>query len=226
MGGCLAQDLQIAPRLVGSPCSLPSKTLGTGSGVHRGMQRCMCSADRTVLVAVTCAVVSMVAGCGSSGSSTPNGMTAGQVQDYLAQVEPVRRSVNDLLEGADPILHAYRSHQITPDQAARRMNDLEARFAVQGATVEAISSPDPPSRRSTAPTRTPTNSKTPTCGPWPPRSPTATSPICPTRRMPNARQSPHGESELEVLAQQTGATLPDDLQQAGRGEIAPSPTGS
>ena len=33
-------------------------------------------------------------------------------------------------------------------------------------------------------------------------------------------------TQLEVLARQTGASLPDDLHQAGRGEIAPSPTES
>ena len=186
----------------------------------------MCSADRTVLVAVTCAVVLMVAGCGSSGSSAPDGMTAGQVQDYLAQVEPVRRSVNDLLEGADPILHAYRSHQITADQAARRMNDLEARFAVQGATVEAISSPDPTLEaihRTYAHTYQLEDAYL--------RALAAALPDGDFSDLPNTQDAQRQaitawRKRLEVLAQQTGATLPDDLQQAGRGEIAPSPTGS
>ena len=184
----------------------------------------MCSADRTVLVAVT--VVLMVAGCGSSGSSAPNGMTAGQVQDYLAQVEPVRRSVNDLLEGADPILHAYRSDQITADQAARRMNHLEARFAVQGATVEAITSPDPTLEaihRTYAHTYQLEDAYL--------RALAAALPDGDFSDLPNTQDAQRQaitawRKRLEVLAQQTGATLPDDLQQAGRGEIAPSPTGS
>jgi hypothetical protein len=33
-------------------------------------------------------------------------------------------------------------------------------------------------------------------------------------------------TKLEVIAAQSGVTLPADLQQAGRGEIAPAPEGS
>jgi uncharacterized coiled-coil protein SlyX/outer membrane murein-binding lipoprotein Lpp len=186
----------------------------------------MCSADRIVLVAVTCTGILMVAGCASSGSAAPGGMTAGQVQDYLAQVEPVRRSVNDLLEGADPILQAYRSHQISPHQAARRMSDLEARFAVQGATVEAISSPEPTLEsihRTYAHTYQLEDAYL--------RALTAALPDGDFSDLPNTQDAQRlaitaWRKRLEVLAQQTGATLPDDLQQAGRGEIAPSPTGS
>jgi hypothetical protein len=190
------------------------------------MQRCTPSADRTVLVAVTCTAILMVAGCGSSGSSAPNGLSARQVQGYLAQVEPVRRSVNDLLEGADPILHAYRSHQITADQASRRMNDLEARFAVQGATVEAISSPEPTLEaihRSYAHTYQLEDAYL--------RALAAALPDGDFSHLPNTQDAQRRaitawRKRLEVLARQTGATLPHDLQQAGRGEIAPSPTGS
>jgi hypothetical protein len=190
------------------------------------MQRCTSSADRTVLVAVTCTAILMVAGCGSSGSSAPTGLTARQVQDYLAQVEPVRRSVNDLLEGADPILHAYRSHQITADQAARGMNELEARFAVQGAAVEAISSPEPTLEaihRSYAHTYQLEDAYL--------RALTAALPDGDFSHLPNTQDAQRlaitaWRRRLEILARQTGATLPDDIQQAGRGEIAPSPTGS
>jgi hypothetical protein len=190
------------------------------------MQRCRCSANPAVLVAVTSTVILMAAGCGSSGSSAPNGMTAGQVQNYLARVEPVRRSVNDLLEGADPILHAYRSHRITPDQAARRMSDLEARFAVQGTTVEAISSPQPTLEAIHRPYAHTYRLEDAYLRALAAALPGGDFSDLPDTQAAQRRAITAWRERLEALARQTGATLPDDLRQAGRGEIAPSPTGS
>jgi uncharacterized damage-inducible protein DinB len=106
------------------------------------------------------------------------------------------------------------------------MSDLEARFAVQGATVEAISSPEPTLEsihRTYAHTYQLEDAYL--------RALTAALPDGDFSDLPNTQDAQRlaitaWRKRLEVLAQQTGATLPDDLQQAGRGEIAPSPTGS
>ena len=127
------------------------------------------------------------------------------VERYVDQVESVRLAVNDLLEGADPILDDYRSYRVTPDQAAPRMGDLGSQFAAQLVTVESITAGHPVL--------------------------VADLPHGDFADLPNTQNDQRQAiiewwTQLEVLARQTGAGLPDDLHRAGRGEIAPSPTES
>ena len=60
------------------------------------------------------------AGCQSSSSSSAGhaGVSATELRAYVSQIEAVRLPVNDLLEGADPILEAYHDKTITPAQAS------------------------------------------------------------------------------------------------------------
>jgi hypothetical protein len=60
----------------------------------------------------------------------------------MGEVEPIRLAVNKLLGGADPILEAFHQRRISPSKAARRMGELEHRFAAYAVDIAAV---DPPS---------------------------------------------------------------------------------
>jgi hypothetical protein len=84
------------------------------------------------------AVYVLLAVLGSSGAVGCGGQVAHAGSDhsttaalnrYLSQIEPIRLGVNRLLDGADPVLNAVRERRVTPAQAARRMGELEQRFA-------------------------------------------------------------------------------------------------
>jgi hypothetical protein len=162
-------------------------------------------------------------GCGAN--THPQYPTAGELRAYLADVEPVRLGVNSLLEGADPILAAFREHRITPALASRRMDRLERRFAAFSAEIAAVS-------------------------PRTPRLAALHSAYAETyvfedaylsalvaglaksrfSDLPNTQAAQRAaiirwRIGLEVLARRARVALPADLQQAGRGEIAPSPLG-
>jgi hypothetical protein len=57
---------------------------------------------------------------------------------YLRQVEPLRLAVNQLLEGADPILSSYHRGSLTPARASQRMGALERSFAAYSVEIAAI----------------------------------------------------------------------------------------
>jgi hypothetical protein len=144
----------------------------------------------------------------------------------MGEVEPIRLAVNKLLGGADPILSAYHDSRLSPREASLRMGALERRFAAYTVAVAAI-------RPATAQLRA------------------VNAPYAHTYILEGSYLSalavglaerdldslPDTQSEqraaiiqwrtgLTVLARATGTPLPADLQQAGRGEIAPSPDGS
>jgi len=171
--------------------------------------------------------VALVA-CGGACGGAParSDRTRAALERYLAQVEPIRLGVNRLLEGADPILSALRLHRSTPDQAAGRMGQLERRFAAYTVAVRAIKPGLPAlgtlhARYAHTYLQEDAYLKALTAGV--------------ARR--NFDALPHTEAVqraaiigwrdgLTVLARGANAALPRDLQQAGRGEIAPSPGGS
>ncbi len=148
------------------------------------------------------------------------------IERYLSEVEPLRLAVNNLLEGADPILSAYHDSRISPGQASLRMGALERRFAAYTVDIAAI-------QPATAQLRA------------------VNAPYAHTYILEDSYLSalttglaerdldslPDTQSEqraaiiqwrtgLTVLARAAEAPLPADLQEAGRGEIAPSPDGS
>jgi hypothetical protein len=63
---------------------------------------------------------------------------ADALRSYLKGVEPIRLGVNQLLEGADPILAGYRDHHLSGSQAATAMSDLEHKFADYTVAMAAI----------------------------------------------------------------------------------------
>jgi len=117
----------------------------------------------THALAAGCLCVAALGGCGSKTGS-PAGTQRVQraaIERYMGEVEPIGLAVNKLLEGADPILEAFHDRRITPEQAARRMGQLEQRFAAYAVSRRSIRQP-PSCGLSTPPTPTPTCSRTPT----------------------------------------------------------------
>jgi hypothetical protein len=166
-------------------------------------------------------------GCGAHHSRASAAATQrSQIELYLHEVEPIRLAVNKLLEGADPILGALATGRIQRSEAARRMDGLERRFASYTVAIAAL---DPASAQLRA----------------------LNAPYAETyvledaylsalvagladgnlKDLPNTKDAQRAaiirwRTRLAVLAGVARAPLPVDLQQAGRGEIAPSPDGS
>jgi hypothetical protein len=167
-----------------------------------------------------------LASCGHSASANTAQRERTVLISYLRQVEPIRLAVNNLLEGADPILEANHDKRISPRQASLRMGALERRFAAYTVDIAAI-------QPATAQLRT------------------VNAPYAHTYILEDSYLSAltNGLAEgdlddlpdtgaeqraaiiqwrtgLTVLARRAGVRLPADLQAAGRGEIRPSPAGS
>jgi hypothetical protein len=137
-------------------------------------------------------------------------------------VEPIRLGVNRLLEEADPILSGYRDHRFSGDQAAAAMGRLEQSFATYMVDINALQPSDGTLAGINAPyahTYVLEDSYL--------NALVAALPDGDFASLPNT-QSEQREAiiewrvQLEVHAQAVLVLLPADLQQAGRGEIAPS----
>jgi hypothetical protein len=169
-------------------------------------------------VAAVFGVLVVLSGCGGSPSS------ADALRAYIRATEPVRLGVNQLLEGADPILDAYRDHRLTGDQAAAAMGALERRFAQYTEQINALQPADgtlASLHRPYAHTYILEDSYL--------NALVAALPNGDFSTLPNTQAAQRAtiigwRIELEILAHRDGVHLPDDLQQAGRGEIAPTPT--
>ena len=124
--------------------------------------------ERRLVLAVSgilaAGLVSTAIGCGSDTSRADRRQA---LEDYVAQVQPIRLGINELLDRADPVLEGYRDRELSAKQAQRRIERIERGAADYAVRIAAA----------------------------------------------------------QVLADRWGATLPADLQVAGRGEISPSPTG-
>jgi hypothetical protein len=165
-----------------------------------------------------------VSGCGAGPES--KAVPRAAIERYLGEVEPIRRAVNALLEGADPILRANADARIDHRLAAARMGALERRFAAYAVQIAAVDPPDARLRTLNVPyadtyvledsylsalsTGLAENS---------------------LDDLPDTQDAQRAtiirwRTHLTVLAEAADAPLPADLQQAGRGEIAPSPGGS
>jgi hypothetical protein len=167
-------------------------------------------------------------GCGGeSGSKVASAPTErAALGDYLREVEPVRLAVNRLLEGADPVLSAYRQRRVSARLASRRMGALERRFAGYAVDVAAIHPATPQLQA--------LNAVYAHTFIFEDSYLSALSTGLAERELDHL---PDTQSEqraaiiqwrtgLEVLARGAAFRLPADLQVAGRGEIAPSPGGS
>jgi hypothetical protein len=147
------------------------------------------------------------------------------LEDYLAEVEMIRLPVNELLDEADPIMAAYREGELDADQAQRRFGELERRFAdyaTQIAAIEDVPEEIRPEHDAYAETYIFEDAYL-----------SALQAAIPEREFDELPETQHAQRaaiidwriRLEVLAARLGIELPEDLQAAGRGEIAPSPLG-
>ena len=164
----------------------------------------------------------LLAGCGSDTSSEDRRQS---LEDYVAAVQPIRLGINELLDQADPILEGYNDGDLTAAQAMRRMGRIErgaADYAVRIAAVEGAPEEMQAAQDAYAHTFV--------------LQDTYLSALVASLRSREFDELPHFQNEqraaiiawrtrLEVLARRWGATLPANLQIAGRGEISPAPTG-
>jgi hypothetical protein len=177
-----------------------------------------------ILVALLAAagVASLAVGCGADTSTAERRKA---LEDYVAKVEPIRLGINELLDRADPILGAYADGKIDAAEAKRRMGKLEGReaaYAVQIAEVEPVPDELRAVHDAYAHTFVLQDTYLSTL--------VAAIPDRQFDELPHFQDQQRAtiiawRTRLHVLADKLGAKLPADLQQAGRGEISPSPTG-
>jgi hypothetical protein len=163
-----------------------------------------------------------LSGCGGGNGKVP----VADVRRYVAAVEKVRLPVNSLLNGADPILDAYHDKRITPAQASQQMGAMESKFAAFTLDMQEI---DPSNRQLKA-------INTPYANTYFYEDSYLATLASDLNEgdfdnLPNTQDAQRlaiivWRTKLELIAAKSGVTLPADLQQAGRGEIAPAPTGS
>jgi hypothetical protein len=164
--------------------------------------------------------------CGAVSGAGAGNRTRAALDSYMAQIEPLRLGVNKLLNGADPILGAYREHRLTAARAASRMDALERRFAAYTVDVAAIR-PSLPALRALHAEYAHTYIQ---------EDAYLSALVSGLEQgdlggLPDTQAAQRAaiidwRTGLTVLARDAGVALPADLQQAGRGEIAPSPGGS
>jgi hypothetical protein len=161
-------------------------------------------------------------GCGGGSDTVP----AADVRAYVAAVEGVRLPVNTLLNGADPILTALNEHRLTPAQASARMSTLEKAFAVYLLKMQQVQPANGELRAI----------NTPYANTYFYEDSYLATLASDLRdgdfdNLPDTQDAQRlaiiiWRTKLEAIAARSGVTLPADLQQAGRGEIAPGPTGA
>ena len=167
-------------------------------------------------------LVSAAIGCGSD-TGTADRREA--LEDYVSQVQPIRLGINELLDRADPVLEGYRNGELSAKHAQREIERIErgvAGYAVRIAAVE--DAPDELRAAQDAYAHTFVLQDTYL---------SALAAALPGRQfdeLPDFQNQQRAaiiawRTRLQVLADRWGATLPADLQVAGRGEISPSPTG-
>jgi hypothetical protein len=179
-------------------------------------------------------MASVLAGCGdaASASSSTNGSgvsgmpSAADIRAYVARVEPVRLGVNQLLLGADPILNGFRAHIITPQSAGDQMSALEQGFASYVVAAEAIDPGNAVLRKLNAPYANTYYLQDNYLSALAAALPNSSFDDLPDTQNAQRLAIIEWRTQLQVVANAAKVTLPADLQQAGRGEIAPSPTGS
>ncbi len=177
------------------------------------------------LAAVAVTVAGLASGLNACGSDTSTADRRQALESYVAKVQPIRLGINNLLDEADPILEGYRDGDLTGKEAARRFDRIErgaARYAVEIAAVQNVPEEMRAAQDAYAHTFVLQDTYL-----------SALAAALPTREfdeLPDFQNQQRAaiiawRTRLEVLADRWGATLPSNLQVAGRGEISPSPTG-
>jgi hypothetical protein len=174
------------------------------------------------------AILAAVGLSGGSATASPaqGSVTAAALQAYVGEIEAIRLPVNQLLGTADPILDAFHDKAITGAVASARMTALEEHFAGYLVQMYNVAPANPTLARINAPyahvyfegdNYLSVLADDLNDGDF--------------DNLPNtANQERLGliewRTELQSLAGKAGVKLPADIQNAGRGEIVPSPDGS
>lgn len=180
-------------------------------------------ATRALAVALGSAALALLPlGCGADTSTAEHRQA---LEDYVARVQPIRLGINELLDKADPILEGYRDGDLSAAEAQRRLGRLEAGVAAYAVQIAALE-PVPPEMQAAHDAYAHTFVL----------QDTYLSALVASLKSREFDELPHFQNQqraaiiawrtrLQVLADRWGATLPANLQIAGRGEISPSPTG-
>jgi hypothetical protein len=180
-------------------------------------------AGRFLAKAALCAALGGTGALALASSAVASSIVpAKELRAYIAKIERVRLPVNSLLETADPILNGYQDSTITPNKASDEMGGLEEKFAHYLLLAQLIR----PANRELAKINAPyahtylledsylaTLASDLDGGSF--------------DNLPNTQDAQRQaiivwRTQLEIVAKQDGFRLPADLQQAGRGEIAPA----
>jgi hypothetical protein len=168
----------------------------------------------------------LLAACGAGASTAGSRPSRAELERYLAQVEPIRLAVNRLLQGADPILGALHEHQIDRALAGRRLDALERRFAEYAVAIASVAPREANLARlhdEYAHTYVLEDAYLSALAAGVADGGLSSLPDTQSQQRAAIIAWRIG---LTVLARRAGAPLPADLQQAGRGEIAPAPQGT
>lgn len=147
------------------------------------------------------------------------------VERYVEAVEPIRRAVDRLLERADPILRRYDLRRLGARPAQRRVWELERSFAFYATRIGSLT--PVPAELALA------HSRYAHAYLLEDAYLRALAEALPSRQFGGLPRTARWQRaaivawrvRLEIVAERLGVALPADLQQAGRGEIAPSPRG-
>jgi hypothetical protein len=184
--------------------------------------------SRPRALAAGCLCVVALGGCASQTPSAPGTQRAGRaaIERYLDEVEPIRLAVNNLLEGADPILLAYHDSRISPRLASLRMGALERRFAAYTVEMAALQPATAQLRAVNAPYAHTYIFEDSYLSALTTGLAERDLDSLPDTQSEQRAAIIQWRTDLTVLARAADVPLPADLQEAGRGEIAPSPDGS
>ncbi len=151
--------------------------------------------------------------------------TASDLKSYLAAIEPIRLGVNALLNNADPIIDDFKDKKLTDAQASAQMGSLEQSFADFTVEVNALQPTDATLAAINAPYAHTFILEDSYLNALVNGLAEDDFDSLPDTQSDQRAAIIEWRVQLEVLAQQLHVSLPEDLQQAGRGEIAPSVSG-
>jgi hypothetical protein len=178
----------------------------------RGAAACLC----------LIAAIAALAGCGADTTTADHRQA---LERYVADVQPIRLGINELLDRADPILEGYRDGDLSAREAQRRLGRLERAEAGYAVRIAAV--PDVPHEMRAAQDA---YAHTFVLQDTYLSALVAALPDRAFDELPHFQNAQRAaiiawRTRLQVLADRWGATLPANLEIAGRGEISPSPGG-
>jgi hypothetical protein len=180
---------------------------------------------RVSFASIALAAVALSA-CGQSSATNAHpGTTASDLKSYLAAIEPIRLGVNALLNNADPIIDGFKDKKLTDAQASVQMGGLEESFADFTVEINALQPADPTLAAINAPYAHTFILEDSYLNALVNGLAEDDFDSLPDTQSDQRAAIIEWRVQLEILARRLHVTLPADIQQAGRGEIAPSVSG-